>query len=106
MGVVGRLLMLLAVLILPFGMAPAASAALSGDQHSASGMSHCPDQPGKHQHDQGLASCSMACASALPAQDLPRDDVLVKRERVRFAFVRYSLNGIQPEIATPPPKAA
>ena len=105
MGVVGRLLVLFAVLLMPLGMEPASAA----DHHmtmASTAMKHCPDQSGKHQHNDGLAMCSMACASALPAQELVRDETPIRRPQPVIPMTRPALHGIQLEIATPPPKLA
>lgn len=105
MGIVGRLLVLFAVLLMPLGMEPASAA----DHHmtmAGTAMKHCPDQPSKHQHNDGLAMCSMACASALPAQELVRDETSVRRHQLVIPMAGRALHGIQLEIATPPPKLA
>lgn len=105
MGIVGRLLVLFAVLLMPLGMEPAAAA-----NHAATmtgmAMEHCPDQSSKHQRDEGLATCSMACASALPAQELVRDEMPIRCSQPAIPMAGQALHGIRPEIATPPPKLA
>jgi hypothetical protein len=105
MGIVGRLLVLLAVLLMPLGMEPA-SAANHHATMAGVAMEHCPDQSSKHQHNDGLATCSMACASALPAQELARDDTLLRDHQLVAPLPVHTLHGVQPEIATPPPKRA
>ena len=106
MGVVGRLLVLLAVLLMPLGMAPAAASASPVDHHAMAGMAmeHCPDQSNKHEHNDGLAMCSMACASALPAQELARDEMPLRHHQLVGPTMTQRLHGILLEIATPPPK--
>lgn len=108
MSVVGRLLLLLAVLLMPLGMAPAAASASPVGHHqmmAGMGMEHCPDRSNKHDEDKGLAMCSMACASALPAQELARDEIPLRRHQHLIPMVAHTLRGILPEIATPPPKS-
>lgn len=107
MSIVGRLLLLLSVLLMPLGMGSATASVPAADHHrmmAGAGMEHCPDQPGKPANNDGLATCSMACASALPAQDLDRDDVPVSAHQPVAPGAEQTLNGVQPEIATPPPK--
>jgi len=105
MGIVGRLLVLFAVLLMQLGMEPAFAA----DHHSmvaGTTMEHCPDQTSNHQHNDGLAMCSMACASALPAQELVRDETPIRRPQLVIPMAGHVLHGIHPETATPPPKLA
>ena len=105
MGIVGRLLVLLAALLMPLGMEPSRAA----DHHTTMvgiAMEHCPDQSSKHQHNDGLASCSMACAAALPAQELVRDEMPIRSPQLVIPLTGHTLHGIQPEFATPPPKLA
>jgi hypothetical protein len=96
-----RLLLLLAVLLMPFGMAAPAAAHGAG---ASVVMVHCPEQPlskGAHRH---FAECTMACSAALPAtelaRDTPRSIVCVPAETA----VAQHLHGLDPEIATPPPR--
>jgi hypothetical protein len=108
MGIVGRLLVLLAVLLMPLGMAPAAASASPVDHRAMAGMAmeHCPDQSNKHEHNDGLTMCSMACASALPAQELTRDEMPLRHHQLVGPTMTQTLHGILLEIATPPPKLA
>lgn len=109
MSMVGRLLVLLAVLFMPLGMGPAAASAPAMGHHAMTAgmpMEHCPDKSNEHQHSDGLAICSMACASALPAQELVRDESSLRRHQLVLPMPAQMLHGIHPEIATPPPKPA
>jgi hypothetical protein len=105
MALIGRLLLLLAVLLMPLGMTPAAAAEHHMTMASAP-ADHCPDQESQHRHDDGLAMCSMACASALPAQNIAQDDTIVRPRDLPIPGVGHRLHGILLEIATPPPKLA
>ena len=107
MAIVGRLLVLLAVLLMPLGMAPAVASASPADHHPMmAGMAqeHCPDQSNKHERNDGLAMCSMACASALPAQEVARDEMPLRHHQLVAPMTTQTLHGILLEIATPPPK--
>jgi len=107
MGIVGRLLVLFAVLLMPLGMEPA-DAAAANHHATVTGMAmeHCPDPLSKHQHNDGLAMCSMACASALPAQELVRDETSIRRPLLVMPMASHMLHGLHPDTATPPPKLA
>ena len=108
MAIVARLLLLVSVLLMPLGMGTAAASAPPADHHAAMAarMEHCPDQPSKHQPSDGTASCSMACASALPAQDVARDDRIRRHRQLVAPLTGPMLTSLQPETATPPPKLA
>jgi hypothetical protein len=108
MAIVARLLLLLSVLLMPLGMGPAAASAPSGHQAMMAGtsMDHCPEQSNKHERSEGMAFCSMACASALPAQDLARNEMCRRRHQLVAPAIGHMLTGIHPEIATPPPRIA
>jgi len=109
MSVVGRLLVLLAVLLMPLGMEPAAASEPSINHHATiagTATKHCPGQSTNHGHIDGLAMCSMACASALPAQELVRDEAPLQGHQLVMPVKADTLRGIHPDIATPPPKRA
>jgi hypothetical protein len=100
---IGRLLLLLAVLLMPLGMTPATAA----DHHmtmASAGDDHCPDRQSQHRHRDGPAMCSMACASALPAEDIAQADTIIASRDVLIPVVGRRLHGVLLEIATPPPR--
>ena len=102
--VLAKLVLLIAVLLMPLGMAPAAGTSHNAKAMAAMPMGHCdqpaPTQGAKH----GLAECTMACSAALPAVDAPRDDrPLIVCLPVQPAAAQV-LHGLHPETATPPPK--
>jgi len=101
--VLARLLLLVAVLLMPFGMAPAsASTSDHVTMHMPAG--HCPDQGSDGGLKAGIAACTMACAGALPASDaLAVESIRVRRE-IATAVPVAPLFGLHPETATPPPK--
>jgi hypothetical protein len=99
-----KLLLLLAVLLMPFGMAPAAAAA----QHHpmATAMGHCPDQQSRHEMKGGIAECTMACAGALPAAELAAEQAIPAASPRAAIPPAARLRGLNPDTATPPPKGS
>jgi hypothetical protein len=106
MRLLSRLLVLVAVLLMPFGMTPA-SASMAHEQMTAGmPMGHCPDQTPSHDGKSGFAECTMACAAALPAIDRQADEQhLIAHEPLQPLAVQR-LQGLHPETATPPPRSA
>ena len=103
---IGKLLVLVAVLLMPLGM-PAAPAAASHQSSSATaGMRHCPEQAPSHHSKSGFAECTMACSAALPAMDRPQEDYMPAVCGPTSAAASQIRHEVQPEIATPPPKAS
>ena len=101
-----RLFLLIAVLLMPLGMQPGAASATMAHGHGTAAsmpMGNCPDQP-KHEHNEGFATCSMACASALPAQQLVRDDAPILDHYPVRPMAMQTLHGLHPEAPAPPPK--
>jgi hypothetical protein len=100
---VWKLLTLIAVLLMPFGMTAAPAAA--AQHHSASmPMQHCPEQAPKPTGKAGFIECTMVCSAALPVGDLSRDEPqLIVCAPPEAAAVRQ-LHGLHPDTATPPPK--
>lgn len=104
-----KLLLLLAVLLMPLGMASAAATVPAPDHQSAMAgmvMQHCPEQTNKRHGSDTLAPCSMACASALPAQDAAHGEAPRTARQVAYQVARLALRGIETETSTPPPKTA
>ena len=102
-----KLITLLAVLLMPLGMA-AAPAAVAADHHpAAAAIEHCPDsQLPSPDVAGGLAECAMPCASALPAWDYPPPAAGPTPQQPAERRVEHRLTGVLMEIATPPPKTA
>ena len=102
---VTRLALLLAMLLMPLGMAPLAAGPTPGAaQHEA--MGHCPDNGSSDTAGGGIVECTMACAGALPAAGHGAHDPLpMPRERTR-RLASHQLDGLHPETATPPPKSS
>ena len=99
-----KLLMLVAVLLMPLGMAPASAAVAHPLMAMDMPMGHCPDQSPRHDAKGGIAECTMACAGTLPAADLADNEPLpIARAPVPPVAVQR-LQGLHPDTATPPPK--
>ena len=107
MRLIAELLLLIAVMLMPFGMAPAGASpnqphAMSADMP----MQHCPEQGDKDDMKAGFADCAMACSAALPAMDRPQEGhSLMAGPPIAPAAAR-ELHGLHPDTATPPPKAS
>jgi hypothetical protein len=98
---IAKLLLLAAMLLMPLGMNPASAAT---GYHAMTAMNHCPGQDSGHDSRSGIAGCTMACASALPAVDFADPElVMITRQPVQRAAAER-LYGLHPETATPPPK--
>jgi hypothetical protein len=105
MTAVVRLLSLLALLLMPFGMAVApAEAAGHHGAMAAMPMDHCPDRPSKGDDQGTVADCAMPCSAALPAADLSPADSGPAQRASAESSAETALAGIEMEIATPPPK--
>jgi hypothetical protein len=101
-----RLLLLVAVALMPFGMAAAPAASVQHQQMAGAATQHCAEKESNGGTTQVLADCTMACAAALPAADLPPPDgPAASRMRGQPTFIP-TLSGIELEIATPPPRAS
>jgi hypothetical protein len=102
MAAVWKLLILIAVLLMPFGMtAPAAPHRMTA---ATMPIGHCPDQDSNHGMKAGFHECTMACAAALPAADLVASEPLtIVCQRIAPPAAER-LHGLHPETATPPPK--
>jgi hypothetical protein len=100
-----RLLALIALVLMPLGMAgaPAAASAMPADHAMAAG--HCEGQPGDEQQ---APSASMDCAAmctAIPAREAEAPIPMFQRSNLAAVTVAVAFQGIEPELATPPPRA-
>ena len=96
-----RLVMLVALALMPFGMANAPAVAAASIAPAAAG--HCDE----HQKPDNLpAKMHMSCASctALPAPDLAPEVSELRHELPRLVKAVKAMSETEPEIATPPPK--
>ncbi len=102
-----KLLLLLSVLLMPLAMTPAAGAAPDhAAMGSAMGMEHCPDESSKPDVAPGIATCSMACAAALPAFAVTLGQKVPSRGVPAGTLEPGKLHGLDPESADPPPRTA
>jgi hypothetical protein len=94
-------LLLLAVLLMPFGMTPATAGA---DDGPAAAMRHCSERGGAHHGKGGIAECTMACAAALPACIAhPAEPSKIAPSQHALAPIKV-LGDIRPDTRTPPPR--
>jgi hypothetical protein len=106
MATVWKLVVLITVLLMPFGMTPATAAAAAAHPQMTMDMAkgHCPDQGSHHDMKGGIAECTMACAGALPAADLANHEPLLILSESIQPMAAQRLFGLHPDTATPPPK--
>ncbi|MFL6730449.1 MAG: hypothetical protein ACJ8E3_07950 [Sphingomicrobium sp.] len=98
-----KLLLLLAVLLMPFGMTPAAVAG-PVSAHTSMPVQHCPEQAPNHGAKAGFTECTMACSAALPPAETRSDQPLLIACAPDLFEALRQLHGLHPETATPPPK--
>jgi hypothetical protein len=107
-GVLPRLFLLIAVLLMPLGMSPVPAASAAAEHHhgAALPMQHCPEQGTMHHSKAAFSECTMACASALPAVDRAQEQAIAYAPPLVAAVPVLALDSLHPETATPPPKIA
>lgn len=110
-----RLLALIALVLMPFGMTstPALATPTGNDNRMEMGhgvaemdMSHCADGQDE-QRDKAPTPKSMNCmaaCAAIPAPGVPLLGEAFKPALPRAVFLATPFSGIDPEIVTPPPK--
>jgi hypothetical protein len=98
---IAKYLLLLAVLLMPFGMTPASAIT---DESPARAMMHCADQHDAHGGQSGVGHCTMACAAALPASIAGPTDVLGMAQSPLVSASIAILDGVLPDMSTPPPR--
>ena len=99
-----RLILLLAVLIMPLGMAPAQASSAQHSPAASMPMSHCPEQSDRHDGKSGIAECTMACAASLPASIGPVDAQRIIVCDPVLPGSAQRLSDLHPDTETPPPK--
>lgn len=103
-----RLIALLALVLMPFAMgsAPASAQSKSGE-HSSASVGHCDEQRGQNDapvKSPQLMHCGMC--TAIPAAETPAPITGLIPSAPRTMAPVALFNGIELEIATPPPKHA
>ena len=104
MAALFRLLALVAVLLMPLAMQPAAAAPAPQQHQMSAPMEHCPEQAPDHDRQGGFADCTMACSAALPAAASAADRARVLICAPSEATAAHMLRGLHPDTVTPPPK--
>ena len=98
---IAKCLLLLAVLLMPFGMTPATAGAGDGP---AAAMRHCSESGDVHHGKGGIAECTMACAAALPACMMhPPQPLEIAPSQQALAPTKL-LGNVPPDTRTPPPR--
>ena len=106
MRLIAKLLVLVAVLLLPLGMQPVGAAPNHDMAVSTMPMGHCPEHAPSHDGKGGFVECTMACSAALPAAELAPERHLLIACAPSVPAAAQILRGLHPETATPPPKAS
>ena len=98
---IAKFLLLLAVLLMPFGMTPATAGA---GKVPATAMRHCSERGDAHHGKSGISECTMACAAALPASIVhPTEPPKLTASPHAVAPVKL-LENVCPDTRTPPPR--
>ena len=100
-----KLLLIAAILLMPFGMAAPADATQHQAPATSSAMGHCPEGTPDQRHSGG-GECTMACASTLPEIAPAARHLLAPVAAPNQRFLAEPLTGLHPETATPPPRFA
>lgn len=105
-AIVLRLLALVALIVMPFGMAATPALAQPADQAMTAGHAmpagHCGDRQAPEKAPAKM-DCTAAC-TALPASVAPMPEPLFKPKVLRTIMISVPFADIEPEIATPPPR--
>ena len=99
-----KLLLIAAILLMPFGMAAPAAAASHHAPAATAAMGHCPDRAPASGHQDGISECTMGCAASLPAISGPADQLLLAIAAPDVGAPVERLTGLHPETVTPPPR--
>lgn len=99
-----KLMTLVALLFMPFGMtaAPAIAQPMPAD-HAMMTMGHCDEQPEQDKAPASKMDCTAMC-TALPATDAPTPAQVAKLKAPRTIALVTPFTGVVLEIATPPPR--
>ena len=100
-----NILIVIALALMPLGMAAPAAAAAHHPAAASGAAEHCPDRNAAPLANNGIGECAMGCAAAIPPFDRiagPPSPPATPELRV---FVE-PLTGLHPETATPPPRSS
>jgi hypothetical protein len=99
-----RLLTLVAFMLMPLSMTSAGATPMPAD-HSAMaiGAGHCDEQPEQDKTPAAKMDCTATCA-ALPGAEVWVPLPVLKPMASRTVALTAPFSGIEPEIATPPPR--
>ena len=103
---IAKLLLLFAVLLMPFGMAAAPANAPHHAIMTDMPAGHCQDQGSGGQPRGAIGECTMACAASLPAVEAPAGQPPLIVCQPLLPSRAHRLIGIHPDTATPPPKGS
>ena len=98
-----RLLTLLALVLMPFGMSAPVAASPMPTSHDMTMVGHCNGQHGEDETPVSKMDCTAMCA-ALLATDAPAPTSILRPKAPRTIAIATPFVGVVPEIATPPPK--
>lgn len=99
-----KLLTLLALALMPFGMS-GASAAPAHHAPAAATAGHCDEQGGQPVQAPDAMDCAMTCSMLVGAEAAPAERVpLIRLPTARMLIERGA--GLHPDTAVPPPKLA
>ncbi|MGN6057296.1 MAG: hypothetical protein ACTHOI_01755 [Sphingomicrobium sp.] len=101
---IARIVLLVAVLLMPFGMTPSAASEPHHAMAAGVPMEHCPDRAPGRVTKGGVAQCTMACAAAVPASAASAEEPHLIAADIVVPSLTPDLHGLHPETATPPPK--
>ena len=100
-----RLMTLIALILMPIGMAGEPAIAMAPAEHGMAAMEgHCDELPGKQQAPRlSKMDCAAMC-TAIAATSAPMPVPMMKPDAPRSIAISAPFGGIEPEIATPPPR--
>jgi hypothetical protein len=102
---ISRLILLISVLLMPFGMTAAPASSMHHAMSGSMPMQHCPDEQQPSHHSKAtFVECTMACASALPATEAAAHEPPMLVCTPVLPATAQRLTGLHPKTATPPPR--
>jgi hypothetical protein len=98
-----RLLALVALMLMPLGMSAPAMTQSAPAPHAMAPAGHCDEQPEPDKSPKPQPGCTAMC-TAIPAAEAPALADIVKPVAPRSVSISVPFIGVEPEIATPPPR--